>query len=86
MIGEILQSALFQYGMERDAELARSIAMKPHLRRVEGHWLCTSSRTERHILRGTLGDTPCQAFYYFMQKIHLQEVKDGWCKKICLTV
>jgi hypothetical protein len=86
MIGEILQSALLQYGMERDAELARSIAMRPHLRRVDGHWLCTASRTERHILRGTLGDTPCQAFYYFMQRENLRAAKEAfkfpvpyWC-------
>jgi len=56
--------------------------MKPHLRRESGHWLCTESRKERNIMRGTLGDTPCQAFYYFMQKVHLREAKESWCKKI----
>jgi len=50
----------------------------PHLRRVDGHWLCTIDRTERHILRGTLGDTPCQAFYYFMHRQNMEAVKQSW--------
>jgi len=51
---------------------------KPHLRRESGHWLCTESRKERNIMRGTLGDTPCQAFYYFIYRQNMETLRTSW--------
>jgi len=50
----------------------------PHLRRVDGHWLCTHDRTERHFLRGYWGSTPMQAYQNFTFHQHMKEIGDKW--------
>lgn len=40
--------------------------MKPHIRKVEGRWMCTFDRSERHLMRGIFGDNPKDAYHYFL--------------------
>jgi hypothetical protein len=43
---------------------------KPHLFKCGRYWVCAASRFDHHIMRGSLGGTPSEAYTAFIRRTH----------------